>query len=161
MADDPTSYDADRGPGHPDGGTDRETHREGNLEAVRAIMKKERVCMLTTTAPDGRLHSHPMTTQESEFDGDAWFIIDRHSETATNVATFAEVNIAYAGTSNWLSIAGTASLVDDRARIEELWNPFADAWFEGGRDDPRVALLRVKASEAQYWDTPGRVRMTL
>jgi general stress protein 26 len=137
------------------------THRAGHLDHVRAIMKKVRVCMLTTTAPDGRLHSHPMTTQESEFDGDAWFIVDRQSETATNVTTFAEVNLAYAGSSDWLSVAGTASLVEDQAKVEELWNPFADAWFEGGKDDPRVVLLRVKASEAQYWDNPGRVRMTL
>jgi general stress protein 26 len=148
--------DAQRG----DDGT-RGTDRAGHLDHVRAIMKKVRVCMLTTTAPDGRLHSHPMTTQESEFDGDAWFIVDRQSETATNVTTFAEVNLAYAGSSDWLSVAGTASLVEDQAKVEELWNPFADAWFEGGKDDPRVVLLRVKASEAQYWDNPGRVRMTL
>jgi len=41
-----------------------------------------------------------------------------------------------------------------------LWNPMAEAWFENGREDPTVALLRVDARSAEYWssDKPGIVR---
>jgi general stress protein 26 len=36
----------------------------------------------------------------------------------------------------------------------------AEAWFEEGRQDPTVALLRVDARNAEYWssDKPGIVR---
>ena len=130
-----------------------------DLAAVRSIMKDVRTAMVTTTTADGTLHTHPMTTQEAEFDGDAWFILSRTSETARNAAARPHVNVSYSGPSSWLSLAGTAELVDDRAKIAELWNRFVEAWFPGGQDDPDVTLLRVRGEEAQYWESPGRVAM--
>ena len=61
---------------------------------------------------------------------------------------------AFGSKESWVSVAGTASVVQDQARIDRLWNSFVEPWFEG-RDDPRVALLRVDGSSAEYWDTPG------
>jgi len=130
-----------------------------DLEAVRSIMKDVRTAMVTTITADGTLHTHPMTTQEAEFDGDAWFILSRTSETARNAAARPHVNVSYSGPSSWLSLAGTAELVDDRAKTAELWNRFVEAWFPGGQDDPDVTLLRVRGEGAQYWESPGRVAM--
>jgi general stress protein 26 len=42
--------------------------------------------------------------------------------------------------------------VHDRAKIEELWNTFAEAWFPDGPDDPNLALLRVDVDKAQLWE---------
>ena len=53
--------------------------------------------------------------------------------------------------SPWVHI-GRAELVRDRAKIEELWNTFAQAWFPDGVDDPHLALLRVEVEQAQYWE---------
>ena len=107
-----------------------------DLTVVRSIMKDVRTAMITTTTADGTLHTHPMTTQEAEFDGDAWFILSRSSETARNAAARPHVNVSFSGTSSWLSLAGTAELVDDRAKLAELWNRFVEAWFPGGRTTP-------------------------
>jgi len=68
-----------------------------SLDTVRSIMKDVRTCMFVTTADDGSLHSAPMTTQEAEFDGDAWFIASDHSETVRNLTARPHVNIAFAG----------------------------------------------------------------
>jgi general stress protein 26 len=32
-----------------------------------------------------------------------------------------------------------------------LWNPFAAAWYEHGKDDPKLALLRFDAERAEIW----------
>ena len=37
----------------------------------------------------------------------------------------------------------------DRATIDRLWNRFVAAWFEGGKDDPKLALLRLDADLAR------------
>ena len=132
-----------------------------DLTVVRSIMKDVRTAMITTTTAAGSLHTHPMTTQEAEFDGDAWFILSRSSETARNAAARPHVNVSYSGPSSWLSLAGTAELVDDRDKLAELWNRFVEAWFPAGPDDPDVALLRVRGEEAQYWESPGRVAMVV
>jgi len=49
------------------------------------------------------------------------------------------------------SVEGTLTLSDDRAAIDRLWNPFVAAWFEGGKDDPKLALLRFDAEHAEIW----------
>ncbi len=49
----------------------------------------------------------------------------------------------------------------DAALIDELWNLYAEAWFEQGRDDPAVALLKVHADSAEYWtvDSPKPIAL--
>jgi general stress protein 26 len=40
---------------------------------------------------------------------------------------------------------------NNRATIDKLWNRFIAAWFEGGKDDPKLALLRLDAERAEIW----------
>ena len=35
--------------------------------------------------------------------------------------------------------------------IDRLWNRFVAAWFEGGRTDPNLQLLRFEPGRAQLW----------
>jgi general stress protein 26 len=42
-------------------------------------------------------------------------------------------------------------LDNDRRNIDRLWNRFVAAWFEGGKDDPKLALLRLDAERAEIW----------
>ena len=131
------------------------------MKTIQSIMEGVRTCMLTTVSADGSLQAHPMTTQEAEFDGDAWFLLGRDSQSARDVAASSHVNVSYAGASAWLSLAGTAEVVHDQAKKAELWNTFVEAWFPDGRDDPSVEVLRVRAESAQYWNSPNRVAMTV
>ena len=43
------------------------------------LIKDIRVAMLTTVDNEGRLHSRPMATQQTEFDGTLWFFTDSDS----------------------------------------------------------------------------------
>jgi len=45
--------------------------------------------------------------------------------------------------------------VRNRAKIDQHWKPFLQAWFPKGKDDPNLALLKVTVNEAQYWDGPA------
>ena len=56
------------------------------------------------------------------------------------------------GHSIWASAEGTLARVTDPATIDRLWSPHTAAWFEGGRDDPAVRLIRLDAREAQLWE---------
>jgi len=134
---------------------------EAELSILNEIMSSERICMLVTTTADGRLHAHPMTTQETEYDGSSWFLAKQSSETVRDLRSRPSVNVSYSGKSSWLSIAGTASVVDDPAKKAELWNTFTEAWFPDGRDDPDVVVVRVAGESAEYWDSPGRGAMVV
>jgi general stress protein 26 len=37
--------------------------------------------------------------------------------------------------------------------IDEHWKPIAKAWFEEGKDDADVTIIRVQPTDAYYWDT--------
>lgn len=117
-------------------------------------IKDVRVAMLTTIEPSGTLRSRPMYTQQVEFDGDLWFFTSDDSGKVAEIEADSDVNLAYAEPkdSRYISVSGKAQIVQDRAKIDELWNPALKAWFKGGKDDPSIALLRVSVTEAEYWD---------
>jgi general stress protein 26 len=119
------------------------------------IAQDSRFCMVTSTAADGALHARPMTPQQVTDDLEAWFFISRDSEQAADIRVRPAVNLSFDGSSDWLSVAGTATLVDDRALVEEMWSPVVEAWFPDGPQDPDVTLLRVDAESAEYWKAPG------
>ena len=56
---------------------------------------------------------------------------------------------------SWVALVGRASVVDDRAKLEELWNTFAEAWLPGGPEDPNATLIKVDVQRGEYWDSPG------
>lgn len=145
----------------PNDPTDHTERDDDRLGTIRSIMKDVRTCMFVTVAADGALHAAPMSTQEAEFDGDAWFIASSRSETVRNLTGRPLVNVSYAGSSAWLSLTGAASVVEDSAKKRELWNTFTEAWFPEGVHDPSVVVVKVSGTSAQYWDSPGRLAMTL
>jgi general stress protein 26 len=131
-----------------------------DLETIRTIISAAKVAVLTTTAQNGELHSRPLAALDHTFEGSLWFFTADPSPKTDDIARSAEVNVAYADGKGYLSIAGTASVEHNPTRIDQLWTPMAEAWFEEGRSDPSVALLRVDATSAEYWsvDKPGVVR---
>ena len=54
-----------------------------------------------------------------------------------------------------MSLSCTARVVDDRAKLEELWGTFTGAWMEGGPENPENILIEVTGDTAEYWDAPG------
>ena len=120
------------------------------------LIKDIKFGMLTHRHGDGMLHSHPLTTQNKSMDEGAviYFFISAASEIATRIAGDGNVNVAYAdpGDDSYVSISGTAKVVNDLAKKEQLWSPMAKAWFPGGPTDEDLALLEVRIVHAEYWD---------
>jgi len=129
--------------------------QQDRQEKVRDLVRSSRIAMLTSVSPDGTLVSKPMANQDVDFDGSVWFIAERESEKVRNIRANPSVNVAYSTNSSWVSLAGRASVVDDHAKLAELWDTFTDAWMEGGPDNPNNILIKVDADSAEYWDSPG------
>ena len=120
------------------------------------LIKDIRFAMFTARHSNGHLHSRPMTTQNTCVDEDAslWFFMSRRSEPVADLAADPVVNIGYAdpGSDRYVSVSGTAAVVDDLAKKKQLWTKMAEAWFPGGAADPDLALVQVKIIHAHYWD---------
>ncbi|HDS1140067.1 TPA: pyridoxamine 5'-phosphate oxidase family protein [Stenotrophomonas maltophilia] len=131
--------------------------RAEHIAQLAELIKDVEVAMFTTTGVDGRLYGRPLATQQVSFDGDLWFVITADSPKVAEIALDPHVNVAYASPSKntYVSVAGRARIVDDRAKIEELWSPAMKLFFPGGKDDPNLRLIQVRADSAEYWDGPG------
>ncbi|MBV9175091.1 MAG: pyridoxamine 5'-phosphate oxidase family protein [Chloroflexi bacterium] len=136
--------------------TSPEVTNTESLRKLRELTSGIHTVMLTTVDQDGTLRSRPMGTQELDPDGCLWFFTETAADKVADVQQEQQVNVAYSHPSDrWISVSGTATLVHDAAKQRALWNPFVQAWFPGGPDDPSVALLRVQVTGAEYWEAPG------
>lgn len=132
-----------------------ETNHAAEIKKLGEIIHGIKFAMLTTAESDGTLHSRPMTTQEVDFDGDLWFFTNAHSPKVWETDQHRQVNVSFAdpAKNTYLSASGTAILVQDRAKIEELWKPLYKTFFPDGLNDPNLALLKVSVDRAEYWDS--------
>lgn len=132
---------------------------EEKLETFQKLIEDIEVAMFTTRRADGRLVSRPMATQKRASGADLWFVTARDSEKLVEIGSEPQVNLAYYKdrTREWVSVSGKARIVDDRAKIRELYQPDWRAWFgdEGGEndgtpDDPRMVLIAVDIEMAFF-----------
>jgi len=104
-------------------------------------------------AEDG--HTRPMTAQlDGEQHGPIWFFTSRDNGLVKQleggsgraIATFASK-----GHDLFAAVHGSLQVDTDRAAVDRLWNKFVAAWYEGGKDDPKLALLRLDPERGEVW----------
>jgi general stress protein 26 len=131
---------------------------QDNCKKLYSLIKDIGFAMMTTTTSDGSLRSRPMASRlEDEFDGTLWFFSHDQEPKIHEILENPQVNLAFADPSknDYVSISGEATLVKDKAKAKDLWNPFYKAWFPEGLDDPHLGLIRVDVTQAEYWDSPN------
>lgn len=104
-------------------------------------------------------HARPMTAQLDEEGGSShavWFftadendIAEALSETGTMRGTF---TFASKGHDIFATVHGDMTIDNDRAVIDRLWNAHVAAWYEKGKDDPKLRLLRFNPDDAEIWE---------
>lgn len=129
-----------------------------NAEAVRKIKelaKDADMCLFTTALTKLPLSARPMSTQEIDDEGNLWFFSGKTSDKNSDITIDNRVQLFYAnkGASEYMSIYGEAKILYDRKKIDELWGPMLKTWFNGGKDDPELTLIKVRQLDAYYWDT--------
>ena len=110
--------------------------------------------MLTTFGGDGP-RSVPMARQEVDAAAELWFITARDTAHVRAIQADPRVSLTFSARDSWVAAYGRAEVVDDQAKLAELWTTFAEAWLPGGPEDPNATLLRVDLEHGEYWDTPG------
>jgi general stress protein 26 len=114
-----------------------------SISKVTGIINDSRIGMVTTINEEGALVSRPLAVQEVKDDGDMWFFTGLSTSQVAHVRRDSRVNVAFGKNTEWVSVAGTAQVVTDRAKIHELWNQAVEAWFPDGPDTPEVCLLHI------------------
>jgi general stress protein 26 len=99
-------------------------------------------------------HTRPMTAQIEGDQAPLWFFTSRNNAVVKLLTSEhrAMATFTSKGHDLFASLQGTLHLDNDRANIDRLWNRFVAAWYEGGKEDPNLALLRLDATHAEIWE---------
>lgn len=117
-------------------------------------LKSDMTVMLGLMGPKDS-HKRPMTAQVEEGSTAIWFFSAKGTELVDALETgggTAQATYASKGHDIFACIDGELTLDNDRAVIDRLWNAHVAAWYEGGRDDPKIALLRFDPAHAEIWE---------
>jgi len=131
-------------------------------EKIGEMIRDINIALLVTQDQSGNFHARPMGTQKPDkdkpFTGELWFMTDVNSPKVAEIKENPKVLLSYAEPKkqDYISVAGTASIVIDKAKVKEFWTEAFKTWFPDGPDDPDIALIRVDAEAAEYWDAPSK-----
>lgn len=122
---------------------------------IKEMAKDIDMCMFCTDLSVRPIPTRPMSTADVDESGNIWFISSKKSNKNFEIGKDNEVQLIYAKNSDahFLSVYGAATIYTDKAHIEQVWTPIAKAWFEEGKDDPEVTVIKVEPKDAYYWDT--------
>ena len=115
-------------------------------------LKSDRTVMLGLGGVE-RAQPRPMTAQFDEDRAPIWFFTSNQSELVRELANGSRATATFAAKDHTLfaTMHGNLSVDNQRANIDRFWNRFVAAWFPGGKEDPKLALLRFDAEGAESW----------
>lgn len=125
------------------------------IEKIRELVKEAQTCFFCTAVPSGETSAaRPMNVREVDDEGNFWFLssVDSHKNAEIGIDPSVRLYLQGSPHSGFLTVSGHASISRDKGRIDELWNPMIRTWFTGGKDDPRVTVIKVTPTEGYYWD---------
>ncbi len=99
----------------------------------------------------------PMSHTADRAANTLWFITAQGTalvEAVQSGQTDAAYIVADSAGGLFARLSGTLTLSTDRAKLEELWNPVAATWFDGGIDDPDIRMLAFHIGTGEVWVTP-------
>lgn len=109
------------------------------------------------TIAGGNLTARPIgiVGDQTRFDGTLWFITDKRSRKVAAIESGAMTTLLFQNDKegSYLQLTGDAAVVDDRARLEELYTTLQRTWFPKGLDDPDIILVRFDVDQGNYWDS--------
>nr|WP_309501832.1 pyridoxamine 5'-phosphate oxidase family protein [uncultured Roseovarius sp.] len=100
----------------------------------------------------------PMAHQVSKDDKALWFITAQGTDIAdaARAGSKAQHILACAHGQLYAAIDGRLSVEANNEKLDELWSPMAAIWFDDGREDADICLVRFTPEKAEIWATDGK-----
>lgn len=133
------------------------------IKKLKELSESARICMFCTELTHLPNNARPMTIQECDEEGNLWFISSSDSNKNFEIKVDNRVQLYFMnnGSAEYLHVYGKAFIYKDKSTIEDKWSALANAWFEEGKDDPNVSIIRVTPDETYYWDTKAGKFVTM
>jgi general stress protein 26 len=100
----------------------------------------------------------PMSHYVDQDDNALWFIGAKGTDLAQETRLGerdAHYVIASDKDNMYATLRGTLTAKFDPKKKDEIWNIIADSWFEDGKADPDVHMMKFSIKDAEVWTTDG------
>jgi len=133
-------------------------------DKLRELLANFPITTMVTVEGNGAITARPIGVvgDHAAFDGQLWFITDRRSRKVEAINAGATTFLIFENHDQgaYLHLNGQAHVVEDRARLEQLYTPVQRTWFPDGLEDPHMILLRFDADQGEFWDKHnGMIRL--
>lgn len=128
--------------------------KQDQVNKIQEVIKDVKFAMMSTVNSKGDLHAWPMTTSEASIGGkEIWFIGDKTSDVVKDIQDNPKVGLSYAtqDEKDYVSVSANAELPIDKDKLDELWSPVYNAFFEHGKEDENVQLIKVVPHGVECW----------
>lgn len=129
-------------------------NKQEQIDKIQDVIKDVKFAMMSTVNSKGDVHAWPMTTSETSIGAkEIWFIGDKTSDVVKDIQDNPKIGLSYASEDekNYVSVSANAELSSDQAKLDELWSPIYNAFFEHGKEDPNVQLIKVVPHGVECW----------
>ncbi len=127
----------------------------------REMVDEIKVTMFATNLTKKPIDVAPMYTKRVDESGNLWFLSSKNSDHNHNILQDADCQLFYSGgSSNFLSVYGTAEVIDDRDTVASLYKKMDNAYFDGP-EDPQIRAIKFSPQEAAYWSADGNKLVSL
>ena len=128
------------------------------IDKLKSLVDEIKICLFCTNLKtDDGATCRPMSAIKVCDQGNVWFFSEKNSE--KNMAIVADKKaqlfFSHPAKGSYLVVNGEAEIILDKTKIDELWTPVAKIWFKEGKDDPSISIIKVKPTNAYYWDVDG------
>ena len=98
-------------------------------------------------------HMQPMSHHLDRENQSIWFISSADTDLVQSILSPRNTQFCLISPDGAFQacISGKLSVSDDDVKLDELWSFASAAWFELGRRDPKVRLLRLAMDKASVW----------
>jgi general stress protein 26 len=101
------------------------------------------------------MRARPLSIAEQRDDAALYFTTAIESPKVAELSADPHVAVVMQDARKFVSLSGTARVIEDRALVDKLWSESWKVWFPKGKDDPSLCLIAVEPAEAAYWDMAG------
>lgn len=120
------------------------------------LLKQFHTAMFVTHDGSQNLRARPMYIAHVDASGQIWFLTVRECAKVHEIELNTRVHIICQNDRHsYISMSGTASLIEDKAQIAVVWKEPFRVYFPEGIDDPNMVMIAVKPVDGEYWDSSG------
>lgn len=102
-------------------------------------------------------HLQPMAPHVDRVSGQIWFFTKKDSDLVAAVGQGNRAHLIIMSTDGDYQASCRGTLVQDYnpEAQDQFWSSVVAAWFEDGKDDPNLTMLRFTPNDAAVWASSG------